>query len=186
LVAVTFTAEHLNLFIREGTAWATASHDAFHPVGKSVPAQVRDFLGRFFPAGTLDRIRVVLVPALENPDFYSRLTAQGLPMPLDFRGMAAITFVDTVLVSQSKAELSEAGLLSLLFHEAVHVVQYEVLGLEGFMEEYVNGWATSGFEYAQIPLERQAYALQERFVAAPSEPFSVRDEVLRPFPRAAV
>ena len=99
--------------------------------------------------------------------------AQGIPAPLDFTQMAGITFLDTVLILRTKADLSEAALTSLLFHEAVHVVQYEHLGLDRFMHEYVMGWAANGFEYRNIPLERQAYALQDRFVENPSAEFKL-------------
>jgi len=41
------------------------------------------------------------------------------------------------------------------------------------------GWTANGFEYRNIPLEQQAYALQDRFVKNPSALFSVHDEVGR-------
>jgi hypothetical protein len=114
-------------------------------------------LSPFFGANTLSRIRLVLLSKISNPPFYSLLAARGVPIPLDFTQMAGITFVDTVLVSQAKADFSDTGLKNLLFHEAVHVVQYEHLGLDQFMDEYVKGWAANAFDYRNIPLERQAY-----------------------------
>jgi hypothetical protein len=105
--------------------------------------------------------------------------SQGIPAPFDLTQMAGITFLDTVLISRTKVDLSEAGLTSLLFHGAVHVVQYEHLGLDRFMHEYVMGWAANGFEYRNIPLEPQAYALQDRFVENPSAMFSIHNELGR-------
>ena len=177
-----FLPEHLERFIREGTAWVSASQTSLGRLGKPLISPIQAFFAPFFPADALSRIRVVLVPHIENPPFYSVLSAQGIAVPLDFREMAGITFIDTILVSQSRADLSEAGSLSLLFHEAVHVVQYQHLGLERFMHEYVIGWAQSGFSYPDIPLERQAYALQDRFRASPSTGFSVLAEVQLAFP----
>jgi len=50
----------------------------------------------------------------------------------------------------------------LLFHELVHVVQYEKLGLEGFAAKYVRGFLNGG-SYEGIPLEMNAYELDARF-----------------------
>jgi hypothetical protein len=127
-------------------------------------------------------VRIVLVPRIQNPAFFATFAGQGITALLDFREMAGITFIDTILVSQDKADLSDTGLVSLLFHEAVHVLQYQHLGLERFMREYVIGWAQAGFSYPDIPLERQAYALQDRFRANPSIGFSVLAEVQLAFP----
>jgi hypothetical protein len=179
---VSFLPEHLELFIREGTAWVSAGQAAFAPHGNPLISPIRDFLAPFLPAEALARIRVVFVPQIENPPFYAALAAQGISMPLDFREMAGITFMDTILVSRSKADLSDAGFISLLFHEAVHVVQYQHLGVERFMREYVMGWARAGFSYPDIPLELQAYALQVRSKAQPSIAFSVLKEVQLVFP----
>jgi hypothetical protein len=134
-------------------------------------------LSPFFGTETLSRVRVFVLPHIPNPPFYSLLASQGIPTPLDFTEMAGLTFLDTVLISQSKADFSEARLSSLLFHEAVHVVQYEHLGLDRFMNDYVTGWAANSFEYRNIPLEQQAYSLQDRFDENPSAIFSVHEEV---------
>ena len=64
----------------------------------------------------------------------------------------------------------------LLFHELVHVVQYEKLGLEGFASKYVRGFLSGG-SYDGIPLEMNAYELDARFAGAPEKVFSVADEV---------
>ena len=47
------------------------------------------------------------------------------------RSWRGSTFVDTVILSD--AYIEDADLVSLLFHECVHVVQYRQLGVEGFM-----------------------------------------------------
>ena len=65
---------------------------------------------------------------------------------------------------------------ALLFHELVHAVQYKHLGLAGFAERYVRGFLTGG-SYEEIPLEKQAYSLEDKFVRSPSIVFSVEDDV---------
>jgi hypothetical protein len=174
-----FTPEDLQFFIVQGCAWAGQMHAEFYPQGHSLADPTTRLLTPFFGSNTLARIHLVFLKEIPNPPFYSILAARGIPPPLNFTQMAGITFLDTVLISQTKADFSDAGLTSLLFHEAVHVVQYEHLGLDRFMHEYVMGWAANGFEYRNIPLERQAYALQDRFVENPSAVFSVHDEVSR-------
>ena len=66
-----------------------------------------------------------------------------------------------------------------LFHELVHAVQYDLLGPEKFVELYLLGWINQGFNYAAIPLEMDAYDLQNRYEADPASPFPVEDEVSR-------
>ena len=126
----------------------------------------------FFPPSTLDQARVVLAgQRVSNPPFYGQLVgmgfeAAGLP---NFSLMAAITFVDTVVSHEAFTD-------RLLFHELVHVVQYEKLGLEGFANKYVSGFLCGG-SYDGIPLEINAYQLDTRFAGAPTKAFSVADEV---------
>ncbi len=45
------------------------------------------------------------------------------------------------------------------------------------MTRYIRGWAENGYDYNAIPLERDAYQLQERYERNPDQPFSVSEEV---------
>ena len=130
-----FTQEHLAFFVTQGRAWAADTNARLHPQGRPLADALIGRWTPFFGMDTLSRIRVVGLPQIPNPPFYSLLASQGIPAPIDFTQMAGITFLDTVLISQTEAGPSEAGLTSLLFHEAVHVVQYEHLGLDRFMYE---------------------------------------------------
>jgi hypothetical protein len=102
--------------------------------------------------------------------------------PIDFDRNDGITFQDTVLISQARTIPDPAA---LLFHELVHVVQYDVLGVDEFVRQYVRGYAAADFDYFAIPLERAAFECQQRFEAAPHAVFSVRDEVTRRLDRGA-
>ena len=82
-------------------------------------------------------------------------------MPMDFQTTAGITFIDCILIQERYFRIE--NWFPLLFHELVHVVQYDVLGTSRFATQYVTGWAEAGFVYEKIPLEVQAYALQHRF-----------------------
>jgi hypothetical protein len=127
----------------------------------------------FFPASTLDAARIAVLAGerVSNPPFYRALVGMGFPagsLP-DFALMSAITFVDTVVSHGSFTN-------SVLFHELVHVVQYEKLGLAEFPAKYVTGFLSGG-SYAAIPLEMNAYELDARFTAAPASVFPVQAEV---------
>jgi hypothetical protein len=91
--------------------------------------------------------------------------------------MAGITFIDTILIARSK--VTPAGWEPLLFHECVHVVQYALLGLDRFVDDYVSGWAMNGRQYERIPLEAEAYQLQAAFTNKPDVAFSVEAAVRR-------
>ena len=173
------SADGLQFFITQASAWAGKMHAELYPKGDSLSDPTIRALTPFFGAETLGRIRRVFLEEIPNPPFYSLLAERGIPVRIDFTEMAAITFLDTVVISKNGAELAEPAFTSLLFLEAVHVVQYEHLGLDRFMHDYVAGWAANSFDYFAIPLERHAYELQVRFDDHPSRPFSVHDEVRR-------
>jgi hypothetical protein len=97
----------------------------------------------------------------------------GLP---DFTAAAGITFIDTILISQQGLE-AHSDLGPLIFHELVHVVQYDVLGVDEFIKCYVQGWAKSGFDYYTIPLEMEPYNLQRRYEKDPTHGFPVLAEM---------
>ena len=85
--------------------------------------------------------------------------------------MAAITFADTVVSHQPFTD-------RLLFHELVHVVQYQKLCLSQFSAQYVKGFLNGG-SYEASPLEMNAYELEARYAAEPAKLFSVADQVQR-------
>ena len=69
--------------------------------------------------------------------------------------MDCITYVDTIFVNYlQKTE-------SLFFHELVHVVQWERLGVDNFLLAY--GIGLMKFGYQDSPLEQMAYFLQDHF-----------------------
>jgi hypothetical protein len=53
--------------------------------------------------------------------------------------------------------------LRVHFYELVHVAQWQSLGVEGFIERYLQELQASGYE--KMPLERMAFELDKRYVA---------------------
>ena len=171
------TDEMVRFLIARAPAWVAARREAFLPASDRVSEEDRVVLSAYLGPAVLQSARLAWTDEIANPEFYAEIERAGLPRPLDFRLMSAITFVDTIVVSRSQFE-GPASWRPLLFHELVHVVQYRVLGLERFVAAYVRGWAENGLYYEAIPLERMAYELQSRFERAEGR-FSVEDEVVR-------
>jgi hypothetical protein len=160
--------------IRELASWVATyiseQRTSFHSKAASIEPSHKAALEQFFPANLFDDVRVVRGRASE-PSFYRQLKGLGITNAPPFSDMAGITFQDVIV---------HAGQLTrpLLFHELVHAVQYRHLGLPGFAQHYVRGFLSGG-SYEQIPLEKQAYELEGRFVNNPAKQFSVDADVLQ-------
>jgi hypothetical protein len=150
-------------------AYIAAQRVAYRPNAVQLtPAQVTT-MAPFFASPILGstRLNVLSGTQVPNPPFYPQLPGMGIPIALvpNFATMAAITFVDTVVFQVPITDQT-------LFHELVHVVQYDKLGSPMFAAKYVTGFLTAG-SYPNIPLEVNAYQLDSKFAAAPTVGFSV-------------
>jgi hypothetical protein len=134
-------------------------------------AMQRAALGGFFSPHLLDSTRVLVLQLerVANPDFYPMLKGLGFKNLPDQSMMGAITFCDVVVSHEPFSD-------GLLFHELVHVEQYRQLGIPRFSELYVRGFLNGG-SYEAIPLEVNAYSLEDRFRRDPRRTFSVQAEV---------
>lgn len=121
-------------------------------------------LSRYFSLDLLASVRVAVVERIDEPWVFRVMSTVGRTPPVVTGGVSGLAVGDAVGVVRGSSR-------STLFHELVHVAQYRRLGLGGFAYAYVRGWSESGYEYAAIPLEAQAYGLQARFDAG--EVFSV-------------
>jgi hypothetical protein len=109
-----------------------------------------------FPTDLLERARVVV---LTGSVPFPPLSRMGLPEFVDMEKMpmAGITYRDTFFISRSDETES------LHFHELVHVVQWERLGVDDFLLAYGMGIIQAG--YRNSPLEEMAYSFEEDFDA---------------------
>ncbi len=168
----------LAYLIDQGERWVREQRGRHRPEAHALHPQTQAALAPFFGAELLGDARFRSVPVIENPEFYDALIAAGQPVPMDFSTARGITFDDTVLLSDQDG-VAQGAPSGLLFHELVHVVQYRLLGIGGFIHSYVTGWAAAGFVYEAIPLEREAFDLQHRFEREPQSHFCVRTLVSR-------
>jgi hypothetical protein len=125
----------------------------------------------FFPAEILEQSKILALKGerIQDPGFYAMARMMGFKDLPSFSDVAAVTFVDVIV---SHEEFTNA----LLFHELVHVAQYAQLGVKEFGARYVSGFITGG-GYEGIPLEKNAYQLEQRYSADKQQTFSVADEV---------
>lgn len=170
--------QRLQFFIREGKCWVQEQREANRELARSLNAEELRILSSYFAPTTLGIAAIYSVQVIENPSFYADLQKMGQPIPLDFRQMHGITFIDTIAIAITKVNPSSDKWIPLLFHECVHICQYQQLGLDSFIERYIMGWACNGEDYNFIPLEVNAYDLQRKFESS-SEPFSVEAMVQR-------
>jgi hypothetical protein len=165
--------EQAEWVIQQVAAYIGGQRETYRGKAVALSRNQRTAMHPFFPASTLESARVVVLVGerVNNPPFYRELLKMGFEagsLP-NFADMAAITYVDTVVSNEPFMD-------RLLFHELVHVIQYEKLGLANFSARYVKGFLIGG-SYEANPLEMNANELDGRFATTPTKPFSVADEV---------
>ena len=138
------------------------------PLGQSIAPEFVRRLSGFFPESVLQETRVVETQ-VPSPSFYPLVRRLGIGEFPEMSAIGAITFVDLIAYPERLG-------IHTLFHELVHVMQYRLLGLRRFSRNYVRGFVNGG-GYDGIPLERQAYELEEKFSQNPRDCFSVEDDV---------
>ena len=165
--------EQVERFIQKVAAYIGGQRETYRGKAVALSQNQRTAMHPFFPVSILESARVVVLAGerVSNPHFYGELLKMGFEagsLP-NFADMAAITYLDTVVFNEPFPDRA-------LFHELVHVVQYEKLGLAKFAAKYVKGFLSGG-SYEANPLEMNANELDGRFAVAPTKPFSVADEV---------
>lgn len=177
--------EVFDLALDSASDWCERQHYLHWPEGRGLDSEDKGAMEGFFSPTILDEVRIRVVPSIENPDFYQGLEKMGVTGLLDLRLASGITYFKTILIAQWFPP-QEATWHALLFHELVHVVQYHLLGISGFMEAYLMGWLENNRDYYAIPLEKEAYLLQARFEKNPGEKFSVLKNVLERMDKAGM
>lgn len=170
--------EYYLQFIEKAIEWVISQRNKYRPGARPLSSEELQEMAHFFPVATFCNVKITEVPIIENPPFYSELQGVEIPHIIDFSKMQGITFVDTILISQAHYPKADEW-LPLIFHELVHVIQYQLLGIDVFIEQYIKGFIEQGFRYENISLESHAYELQKRYMKAPSMSFPVVEEVLR-------
>ncbi len=159
--------------VARGAAWVERRRRAHRPFAEPLAADLQRAFEPYFEPATLEATRVHRVPRIDPP-WPVALAGRLRPLALDFGHVWGITYFDTLVLATDI--LDETRLEECLFHECVHVAQYRLHGLTGFVERYVREWAQAGWSYREIGLEREAYSFQRRF--ADGEAFRVEEELV--------
>ncbi|MCX5998648.1 MAG: hypothetical protein NTU41_03410 [Chloroflexi bacterium] len=139
---------------------------------RQLSEQERLVLRAYHDGRILDTVRVALVDRLSNPPFYDDLKKEGHPV-LDISGAIGVAFIDCIVICRQCSQDVKSW-MSVLFHELVHIVQFDILGPRRHLELYLRAWVENGYQYYGHPLEMQAQRLEARF-SRHDPPFSVRD-----------
>lgn len=108
----------------------------------------------FYSPVFLETAFFVVTDVIPKPDF-PELREAGLGGFIDM-DVGGITYNDTYYVRQDAVNE-----LRLHFHELVHVIQWQELTLQGFIERYIR--EIQDFGYDEAPLEKMAYALDGHY-----------------------
>ena len=144
-------------------AWLKQTIAAHAPQAQRIEALAFPRLPQYFSPKLLAFAKVAYVDTVPTPP----LSSIGLDQFADFENTepSGITYFDTI-ISRTEMRGNEAH----IFHELVHVIQWQVLGMESFVAAYADGLERIG--YRQCPLEMMAYNLESVFRHS-SSPFDV-------------
>jgi hypothetical protein len=108
----------------------------------------------YFSRALLETAKVIAVDRLPMPP----LSEMGLSRFAAFEqgNFSGVTYLDTYFLKRT-AVREEA----IHFHELIHVLQWRLLGPEGFLAAYADGLDSFGYENS--PLERMAYDAEASF-----------------------
>jgi hypothetical protein len=125
----------------------------------------------YFSALVLDRVRIVELKGerVPNPPFYEQARALGVLNLPEWTHMDSLTFIDAVLFNERITDRR-------LFHALVHLVQFELLGIERYSELFIRGFLATKHHFS-VPLEAHTFSLESKFAANPADRFSVEDRV---------
>jgi len=159
--------------VQRVTAYLRQQREHYVTTARPLRQEHKARMWPYFSPELLEQVRMVelegeRVPA---PAFYAEARAQGFDNLPEITHMDSLTFVDVVVFNEKPSERS-------LFHGLVHVVQFQMLGVERYTELFVQSFMRTKTHYT-VPLEAHAFSLTSQFLRPSVEKFSVEDQVLR-------
>ncbi|MBM3154709.1 MAG: hypothetical protein FJ008_05175 [Chloroflexi bacterium] len=151
--------------------WVDEQREILLPQARPLSKEERARFQGYFEERILDLVRVATVDRIRNPEFYNELTMSGMPIPLDFNQAVGLALVDCIIIHKQLWTYPESA-ISTIFHELVHVVQIDMLGIRKHIELYADSLMQNDLQYHSVIFERQAYDLTARFDRK-EPPFSV-------------
>ena len=169
--ARTYHEEQIQKAIVWFTSYLRSEREGYYAIGRPLDSGLRERMDGYFEAELLDRVRVLELRdrRVANPWFYPIAREEGVRHLPDITHKAAVTFLDVVVFNEKLTSRD-------LFHGLVHAAQVSELGLDVFVELFVRGFLRAR-SYFLVPLKAQAFSLDAKFAANPSERFSVEEEI---------
>ncbi|MFQ5720388.1 MAG: hypothetical protein ACE5IK_12645 [Acidobacteriota bacterium] len=164
--------------IDSAVRWIHGLRDDLLTGSRTLTAAERVLFAPHFPVAVLRSVRIAVVDAVASPALSDAARASRLDRLLDFSDLEALTLVDTIVLVRAGMP-APAHIMSLLFHELVHVTQFRQVGCVGFVDRYLHDWLASRYDYGAIRAERQAFALESRFTRRPGRSVPVARLVSR-------
>lgn len=163
--------EHVDRAVSLVCEYLKAQRELHYPDGLALDKPLLEKMQRFFAPQLLSRVRVVNLDGrrLSNPSFYKDALQLGLTNLPPIKHMSSLTFIDVIVFNDKSSERA-------LFHGLVHAVQFEVLGLERYVELFVRGFFRTRL-HIMVPLEAQAFALDSQFAHSPEQSLCVEEQV---------
>jgi hypothetical protein len=156
--------------IQKFDEWLYQQRKIYLTTSRPLSKEERLKLEGYFEPRILDLVRIAIVDRISNPEFYDELREKEIPIPMDFTSAVGFTLIDCILLRKGFESIST------LFHEMVHVVQADLLGVRKLVVLYLFELIKNKTQYRNILFERQAYTLANRFNRGKST-FSVREIV---------
>jgi len=148
--------------IEKYLAWVDEQRVLLLPEARQLTSAEKTKFGGYFEDRILSSVHVVTVDRFENPQFYDELTQSGLPIPLDLNQAIGLALVDCILIHKQLWAYPESA-ISTIFHELVHIVQADILGMRKHIELYADSLMQNNLQYHSVFFEKQAYRLTGRF-----------------------
>jgi hypothetical protein len=141
------------------------------PMGKPLDSKQAAVMSPFFSPTLLAGVKVVQLVGqrITEPSFCQEARALGFEGLPELSHMATVTFEDVPVFNEKITE-------RLLFHALVPAVQFQVLGMDRYMELYVRAILETRWRFS-VPLEAHIFELTSKFAGNRKKPFSVEDEV---------
>jgi hypothetical protein len=153
------------------SSYLRGQREHYAPIAQPLSNHQKAPMWPYFSEALLDQIRVVELKGarVPSPAFYEKAKALGFENLPQVTHMDSLTFLDVIVFNESISERA-------LFHGLVHAVQFEVLGLERYVDLFVRCFANTKFHFT-VPLEAHAFSLESRFARPIAGRFSVEEQV---------
>jgi hypothetical protein len=151
---VVMTPEEFRIAYPKVQAWIQKTLAAYEKDAQPIASMHFARLPLYFDYDLLETAKFILIDQVPMPP----LSAMGLDRFAAFEqgNFNGVTYLDRYFIKRTVV-IEEA----LHFHELIHVIQWRLLGPEGFLRAYANGLDEFGYENS--PLEKMAYDAEASF-----------------------